>query len=118
MVVVPASLLPYPPPMRYVTLVSDLGVQETCQYLSTSRVRYWSQVPVTELHWRQLSGVSHPPQRSPLFSTVWSDLSSGSRGREQEVPDDGRYSSAVLIAAEFSPPVIRTAAEIMQNITN
>ena len=75
----------------------------------------WSQVPVTELHWRQLSRVAHPPQRSPLFSTVWLDLASGSPGREQEVPDDGRYNSVVFLIAEL-PPVIRTASEIMQNI--
>ena len=75
----------------------------------------WSQVPVTELHWRQLSLVSYsyPPQRSPLFSTVWDTLSSGSRGREQEVPDDGRYSSAVFRVRDVNPPVIRTAAEII-----
>ena len=73
----------------------------------------WSQVPVTELHWRQLSGVAHPPQRSPLFSTVWDTLSSGSAGREQEVPDDGRYNSAVFRTPDLYPLVIRTAAEII-----
>ena len=89
----------------------DTGVQETWSNLSSSRVSSFSQVPVSGLHNRQLSLlVPDPPHRSPELSRLWCHLTSGSRGREQETPEEGRYNSAVSprCGAVLSLPVIRT----------
>ena len=80
--------------MRYVPLPVP-GVQETCAYLSRSRVSSFIQVPVSGLHWRQLLLSLYPPHKSPEFSMVWPLMASGSRGSEQRTPVDGTYNSAV-----------------------
>ena len=84
--------------MRYVPVLPLLGVQETCRYLLTSRVRASSQVPVSGDHWMQLCHVLYvlPPQRRPPSVTVCQYLPSGNDGRVHDTPDDGTYNSAVL----------------------
>ena len=72
-----------------------------------------SQVPVTELHWRQVSGVFSPPHRRPPLSIVCPTLSSGEVGSLQEDPEDGRYNS-LPTSLEGKPPEIRTAARTTQ----
>ena len=72
-------------------------VQETCAYLSTSRVKYrYLQEPNSGVHCTQLRKdvVSAPPHRRPSSEEVCSDLPAGNKGSAQDVLDDGRNNSA------------------------